>query len=625
MMSSRFLCRGVAMPRTMARSSLPLRRSMLLPRASHSLASTALRSAGKHSVRYATLFLGGALGLYAIRRTEAETKGETDLTFLDAASAGDAAAVKVLLEKLPDLDRQKMVNQRHPGGWSSVHAAAVNNHAEVLEYLLDNGGDIDSMDGYKFEDGKTEPWVVAARKRFNPTINARVSCGGWTALHYATAFAHVESVELLLELGADPNRMDEYGKTPEHYIGYSRDGRVSQTLKGTFEQARHHSSQIALDRKKAARIRFPLEEKLRKMMVGQIMPILTVSAAMRRRDNGWVDEDKPMVFLFLGSSGVGKTMLAKAIAESTVQAKNPGDAFIRLDMSEYAHKHEVARLIGSPPGYIGHDQGGQLTSKLEKCPDAVVLLDEVEKAHPDVLTLMLQVFDEGRLTDGQGNTIHCPNAVFIMTSNLVQDQIREHGTGLLRPPQEDTRGMSLSTASMQTPTMLRVSEYVDSFLRTDVQPVLKQHFKRDEFLGRINEMVIFHPFSQEDLGDIVKLELHYWAKKAEARHGMAMTWTDSVVERLAKGYNERYGFRSIKYEVQRQVVNLLAYAHERDVITKGCTMDLDTESAEASDKPDAAVRIVIKNVTGGEPPGAAADARKKKNDESKPKPSWSLF
>merc|ERR1712194_727135 len=258
----------------------------------------------------------------------------------------------------------------------------------------------------------------------------------------------------------------------------------------------------------------------------------TVSAALRRRENGWVDDSKPLVFLFLGSSGVGKTMLAKALAENVSHEQNEAGGFIRIDMSEYAHKHEVARLIGSPPGYIGHDQGGQLTTKLKECPDAVVLLDEVEKAHPDVLTLMLQVFDEGRLTDGQGTTIDCPNAMFIMTSNLLQDQIRE-STGL-RPPREECEGSKLGTASLQTSTMLAVSAYSDKFLRNVVQPVLKEHFKRDEFLGRINEMIVFHPFSQEDLGDIVKLELNGWADKARNRHKIRMEWSQGVVDRLTQ-------------------------------------------------------------------------------------------
>ena len=195
--------------------------------------------------------------------------------------------------------------------------------------------------------------------------------------------------------------------------------------------------------------------------------------AVRRKENGWADDDHPLVFLFLGSSGIGKTELAKQLAAYI--HKDKSSAFIRLDMSEYQEKHEVfifqnicrkhfklltvflylkfsslpislemfngnhrtlswnvqvAKLIGAPPGYIGHDEGGQLTKRLKKCPNAVVLFDEVDKAHPDVLTVLLQLFDEGRLTDGRGNTIECKDAIFVMTSNLASDEIAQHGLEL---------------------------------------------------------------------------------------------------------------------------------------------------------------------------------------------------
>lgn len=150
--------------------------------------------------------------------------------------------------------------------------------------------------------------------------------------------------------------------------------------------------------------------------------------AIRRKENGWVDDDHPLVFLFLGSSGIGKTELAKQLACYIHKEKPSG--FIRLDMSEYQEKHEVAKLIGAPPGYIGHDDGGQLTSRLRKNPKAVVLFDEVDKAHPDVLTVLLQLFDEGRLTDGKGKTIECKDAVFIMTSNLASNEIAQHAVNL---------------------------------------------------------------------------------------------------------------------------------------------------------------------------------------------------
>ena len=219
------------------------------------------------------------------------------------------------------------------------------------------------------------------------------------------------------------------------------------------------------------RLRYPLESRLRSRIVGQDHAIQVVSNAVRRKENGWFDSESPLVMLFMGSSGIGKTETAKTVAtylfgegstsgrngttvrnsmtsggaggplaqmlnpsqrpnvgetsQGNPRSVNPEDCFIRIDMSEYQSKHEVSKFIGSPPGYIGHEQGGQLTSKLEKCPNAVVLLDEVEKAHPDVLSIMLQVFDEGRLTSGKGDTIHCKDAVFVMTSNLAQREIAD--------------------------------------------------------------------------------------------------------------------------------------------------------------------------------------------------------
>ncbi|KAI5645113.1 AAA domain (Cdc48 subfamily) domain-containing protein [Phthorimaea operculella] len=173
------------------------------------------------------------------------------------------------------------------------------------------------------------------------------------------------------------------------------------------------------------RRRFPLEQRLKQFIVGQQAAIETVAAAVRRKENGWADEEHPLVFLFLGSSGIGKTELAKQLAR--YMHRDDPAAFIRLDMSEYQEKHEVAKLIGAPPGYVGHEEGGLLTRALARRSDAVVLFDEVDKAHPDVLTVLLQLFDEGRLTDGKGKLIECKNAIFVMTSNLAADEIAQYG------------------------------------------------------------------------------------------------------------------------------------------------------------------------------------------------------
>jgi len=173
------------------------------------------------------------------------------------------------------------------------------------------------------------------------------------------------------------------------------------------------------------RRRFPVEKRLHENIIGQNVAINAVAAAIRRRENGWVDDDHPLVFLFLGSSGIGKTELAKQVAKY-LHKDNAKQGFIRVDMSEYQEKHEVAKFIGSPPGYVGHDEGGQLTKKLTAMPNAVVLFDEIEKAHPELLTILLQLFDEGRMTDGRGKTIECKEATFIMTSNLAAEEIAKY-------------------------------------------------------------------------------------------------------------------------------------------------------------------------------------------------------
>ncbi|RMX37496.1 hypothetical protein pdam_00012843 [Pocillopora damicornis] len=225
-------------------------------------------------------------------------------------------------------------------------------------------------------------------------------------------------------------------------------------------------------------------------------------------------------------------------------------------------------MIGAPPGYIGHDQGGQLTKKLKECPNAVVLFDEVDKAHPDVLTVMLQLFDEGRLTDGQGKTIVCKDAIFVMTSNLASDEIANHALELRR---------EAKLAAEQRQEGDEVSEKVTisrNFKERVVQPILKLHFRRDEFLGRINEMVYFLPFSRPELLSLVTKELDFWSKMALNRHDIHMTWDKEVLDVLADGYDVHYGARSIKHEVERRVVNQLAAAHERELISPGCSLHL---------------------------------------------------
>ncbi|XP_015283009.1 PREDICTED: caseinolytic peptidase B protein homolog [Gekko japonicus] len=331
------------------------------------------------------------------------------------------------------------------------------------------------------------------------------------------------------------------------------------------------------------RRRFPLEQRLREHIIGQESAIATVGAAIRRKANGWYDEEHPLVFLFLGSSGIGKTELAKQIARYLHKDIKKG--FIRMDMSEFQERHEVAKFIGSPPGYVGHEEGGQLTKKLKQCPNAVVLFDEVDKAHPDVLTIMLQLFDEGRLTDGKGKTIDCKDAIFIMTSNVVSDEIAQHALQLRQEAMELRRkriaenlGTAFSCADdVQATDKITISK---QFQENVVRPILKAHFRRHEFLGRINEMVYFLPFCRSELIQLVSKELSFWAKRAKARHNITLLWDPEVMDILAEGYNLHYGARSIKHEVERRVVNQLAAAYEQDLLPPGCTLRIVVDNAE---------------------------------------------
>ena len=296
--------------------------------------------------------------------------------------------------------------------------------------------------------------------------------------------------------------------------------------------------------------RFLLEQKLKQSIIGQKGAIETVASAIRRKENGWIDEEHPLVFLFLGSSGTGKTELAKQI--SGYLHKDKEKEFIRVDMSEYQEKHEVAKLIGSPPGYSGHDEGGQLTEKLRDHPDAVVLFDEVEKAHADVLTVLLQLFDEGRFTDGKGKTVQCRNALFVMTSNLASEEIAEY---VLRKSEEDlNEGISISR----------------DFKERVVQPILKHHFQRYEFLGRISEVVYFLPFSHSEVLHLVEKRLEFWAERAKKNHKIGLSWEKMVLSFLLDNYNAHYGARSIKREVDKQVVNRLVWAQDTGQLTAGC-------------------------------------------------------
>ncbi|MEE6473344.1 hypothetical protein FKM82_009971 [Ascaphus truei] len=238
----------------------------------------------------------------------------------------------------------------------------------------------------------------------------------------------------------------------------------------------------------------------------------------------------------MGSSGIGKTELAKQTAKYLHKDIKKG--FIRLDMSEFQERHEVAKFIGSPPGYVGHEEGGQLTKKLKQCPNAVVLFDEVDKAHLDVLTIMLQLFDEGRLTDGKGKTIECKDAIFIMTCNAGSDEIAQHALQLRQEAQEmSTKRLAENLDDIQISEKITISR---QFKENIVRPILK----------------------------------------AKQRHNITLLWDREVMDVLADGYNVHYGARSIKHEVERRVVNQLAAAYEQDLLPRGCTLRITVEDSD---------------------------------------------
>lgn len=272
-----------------------------------------------------------------------------------------------------------------------------------------------------------------------------------------------------------------------------------------------------------------LEEELSKRVVGQEFAINAISEAIRRSRSGLSDPNRPIgAFLFLGPTGVGKTELAKALA---VQLFDKEDALVRLDMSEYMEKHSVAKLIGSPPGYIGYDEGGQLTETLRRRPYSVVLFDEIEKAHHDVFNILLQLFDDGRITDSKGRTVNCKNALFIMTSNLGSQQLLEKI--------EQHRTLSK-----------------ESILEL-LEPILRAHF-RPEFINRLDEILPFLPLKKEDMAKIVVIQLNQLAGRLAERH-VALRWTDAAVKQLAEeGYDPYFGARPLKRLIQQDVVNMLS-------------------------------------------------------------------
>jgi ATP-dependent Clp protease ATP-binding subunit ClpB len=286
-----------------------------------------------------------------------------------------------------------------------------------------------------------------------------------------------------------------------------------------------------------------MEDRLHERVVGQDEAIDVVASALRRSRAGLQDPDKPIgTFLFLGPTGVGKTELARALAEFMFDTQ---EAMIRIDMSEYMEKHSVSRLVGAPPGYVGYEEGGQLTEAVRRRPYAVILFDEIEKAHPDVFNTLLQVMDDGRLTDGQGRTVDFKNTVLIMTSN-----IRVGGE----------------------PESPEVSE-------TELRGVLLQSFK-PEFVNRLDDIVRFHSLTREQISEIVDLQVARVVERVSER-GVEVTLTDQARELLGNmGYDPTYGARPLRRVIQRQLVDRLATALLKGEIHSGDAVSVDVADGE---------------------------------------------
>ncbi|MHC4570748.1 MAG: ATP-dependent chaperone ClpB [Planctomycetota bacterium] len=289
-----------------------------------------------------------------------------------------------------------------------------------------------------------------------------------------------------------------------------------------------------------------MEDAIAERVVGQEEAVTALCNAVRRSRAGLGDPNRPIgSFLFLGPTGVGKTELSKALADFLF---NDPNAMIRIDMSEFMEQHSVARLIGSPPGYVGYEEGGRLTEAVRRKPYSVILLDEIEKAHLDVFNILLQVFDDGRLTDGKGRTVDFKNTVVIMTSNIASQQIQE----------------------------LTEEAGADWEIEAHVKEALKQHFK-PEFLNRIDEVIVFHMLSKEDLRKIVDIQLNYLGERMNARK-IKIEFTENARQQIMdEGYDPSFGARPLKRTIQQRLENPLAAQLLSGKFSDGETIKIDAD------------------------------------------------
>jgi ATP-dependent Clp protease ATP-binding subunit ClpB len=300
-----------------------------------------------------------------------------------------------------------------------------------------------------------------------------------------------------------------------------------------------------------------LEDELHKRVVGQDEAITAVADAVRRSRAGLQDQKKPLgSFIFIGTTGVGKTELARALAGYLFNDEN---LLTRIDMSEYQERHSVSRLIGAPPGYIGYDEGGQLTEAVRHKPYSVVLLDEIEKAHPDLFNLLLQVLDEGRLTDNKGRTVNFRNVIVIMTSNLGSEVIRDR----------------MDKWNNKMP------EKEEELLRKEIFLLLRRTLK-PEFLNRVDEIVMFHPLTKEQIREIVKIQLRN-VEHMIAGYNMKLIIKDKALDWLTeKGYDPQLGARPVKRLIQKEIINELSKEIIGGSVSKEDTIVVDVNDDHLS-------------------------------------------
>ena len=293
-----------------------------------------------------------------------------------------------------------------------------------------------------------------------------------------------------------------------------------------------------------------LEDELHKRVIGQNEAINAVADAVRRSRAGMQDEKKPIgSFIFLGTTGVGKTELAKSLSDYLFNDEN---AMTRIDMSEYQERHAVSRLVGAPPGYVGYEEGGQLTEAVRRKPYSVVLLDEIEKAHPDVFNVLLQVLDDGRLTDNKGRVVNFKNTIIIMTSNL--------GSSIIQQNFEDYDENKAEALIQST------QQEVLTLLRKTIRP---------EFLNRIDETIVFTPLNKKDVREIVKIQLKGLESMA-LKNDIQLSATEEAIDYLSEiGYDPQFGARPIKRVIQKQVLNQLSKDILAGKITAGDVAMLD--------------------------------------------------